>query len=279
MDAGGRAMQEQLPSSEEVPVMGMERRAEESGSLIQTRLTGSEQYFETSGRSCEAANDPLGGKQEARSKVDSLWTKNRGMQAKVSGKRRKEMIEERLMDAILHPINLQNAQDAVRRNKGCAGIDGKSIAETEQHWQQHGPEIEAKLRTGSYIPTPLRGMKIAKANGGGRLLGIPTVQDRIIQQAVQQILADKFDRGFSQHSYGYRAGHSAQQAVLMARSYVRAGKSWVVDIDISAFFDEVNHDILLHQISRKIEDKQVFRVNALKIIYKQPIKFYSSEIL
>ena len=159
------------------------------------------------------------------------------------------MTAECLMDAILHPLNLQYAQEAVRRNKGCAGIDGKSIAETVQHWQQHGPEIEAKLRTSTYIPTPLRGMKIAKANGGERLLGIPTVQDRIIQQAVQQILTDKFDRGFSQHSYGYRAGHSAQQAVLMARSYVRAGKSWVVDIDISAFFDEVNHDILLHQLS------------------------------
>jgi RNA-directed DNA polymerase len=179
------------------------------------------------------------------------------MQAKVSGKRRKKMTKECLMDAILDPTNLQNAQDAVRRNKGCAGIDGRSIAETEQHWQQHLPEIEAKLRAGTYVPTPLLGIKIPKASGGERLLGIPTVQDRIIQQAVQQILTDEFDRGFSLHSYGYRAGHSAQQAVLMARSYVREGKSWVVDIDISAFFDEVNHDILLHQISQKIEDKQV----------------------
>jgi group II intron reverse transcriptase/maturase len=179
------------------------------------------------------------------------------MQAKVSGKRRKKMAKECLMDAILDPINLQNAQDAVRRNKGCAGIDGRSIAETEQHWQQHLPEIEAKLRTGTYVPTPLMGIKIPKASGGERLLGIPTVQDRIIQQAVQQVLTDKFDRGFSPHSYGYRAGHSAQQAVLMVRSYVREGKSWVVDIDISAFFDEVNHDILLDQISQKVEDKQV----------------------
>jgi|GEM_PF-1679534 len=127
------------------------------------------------------------------------------------------------MEAILTPTNLQNAQDAVRRNKGCAGIDGRSIAETEQHWQQHLSEIEAKLRMGSYIPTPVMGIKIPKASGGERLLGIPTVQDRIIQQAVQQVLTDKFDRGFSLHSYGYRAGHSAQQAVLMARSYVRAG--------------------------------------------------------
>ncbi len=167
------------------------------------------------------------------------------------------MTKECLMEAILNPTNLQNARDAVRRNKGCAGIDGRSIAETEEHWQQHLSEIEAKLRMGSYIPTPVMGIKIPKASGGERLLGIPTVQDRIIQQAVQQVLTDKFDRGFSLHSYGYRAGHSAQQAVLMARSYVRAGKSWVVDIDISAFFDEVNHDILLHQISQKVEDKQV----------------------
>lgn len=167
------------------------------------------------------------------------------------------MTKESLMDAMLHPTNLQNAQDAVRRNKGCAGIDGRSIGETEQHWQQHLPEIEAKLRAGTYVPTPLMGVKIAKAGGGERLLGIPTVQDRIIQQAVCQILNDKFDRGFSPNSYGYRAGLSAHHALLMARSYVREGKSWVVDIDISAFFDEVNHDILLHQISRKIEDKQV----------------------
>ena len=167
------------------------------------------------------------------------------------------MTTECLMEAILNPTNLQNAQDAVRRNKGCAGIDGRNIAETEQHWQQHLSEIEAKLRSGAYIPTPVMGIKVPKASGGERLLGIPTVQDRIIQQAVQQVLTDKFDRGFSLHSYGYRAGHSAQQAVLMARSYVRAGKSWVVDIDISAFFDEVNHDILLHQISQKVEDKQV----------------------
>ena len=167
------------------------------------------------------------------------------------------MTKECLMEAILNPTNLQNARDAVRRNKGCAGIDGRSIAETEEHWQQHLSEIEAKLRMGSYIPTPVMGIKIPKASGGERLLGIPTVQDRIIQQAVQQVLTDKFDRGFSLHSYGYRAGHSAQQAVLMARSYVRTGKRWVVDIDISAFFDEVNHDILLHQISQKVEDKQV----------------------
>ena len=167
------------------------------------------------------------------------------------------MAEECLMEAILHPVNLQQAQDAVRRNKGCAGIDDRSIAETEQHWQQHRPEIERKLRAGRYIPTPLLGQRIAKTGGGERQLGIPTVQDRIIQQAVQQILTNEFDRGFSQHSYGYRAGHSAQQAVQMAQHYVQQGKSWVVDIDISAFFDDVNHDILLHQINRKIKDQAV----------------------
>ena len=144
----------------------------------------------------------------------------------VSGKRRKEVTKECLMEAILHPANLQTAIEAVRRNKGCAGIDGKSIAETERYWQQHWPTIEAKLRSGTYVPTPLMGIKIPKANGGERLLGIPTVQDRIIQQAVQQILTMKFDREFSQHSYGYREGHSAHQAVQMARSYVEHGCQW-----------------------------------------------------
>ncbi|WP_084254077.1 reverse transcriptase domain-containing protein [Methylobacter marinus] len=153
------------------------------------------------------------------------------------------MTEELLMDAMFNWLTLQEAFDAVKRNKGAAGIDGRSIAETEQHLEQHWEAIEAKLRKGSYIPSPVKAVTIPKPNGGERVLGIPTVQDRVIQQAMQQILTIKFDSGFSQYSYGYRPYRSAQDAVKQARNFVQQGKSWVVDIDIKAFFDEVNHDI------------------------------------
>jgi len=167
------------------------------------------------------------------------------------------MTEELLMDAMFNWLNLQEALDAVKRNKGAAGIDGRSIAETEQHLKRHWETIEAKLREGSYVPSPVKAVTISKPNGGERVLGIPTVQDRVIQQAMHQILTIKFDRGFSQYSYGYRSYCSAQDAVKQAQIFVRQGKSWVIDIDIKAFFDEVNHDILLHQVSRKISDCQV----------------------
>jgi len=167
------------------------------------------------------------------------------------------MTEELLMDALFNWLNLQEAIEAVKRNKGAAGIDGKNIVESEQHLQQHWDSIEAKLRAGEYVPSPVKGVKIPKPDGGERLLGIPTVQDRILQQAIQQVLTTKFDAGFSLSSYGYRPHRSAAQAVTQAQHYVQQGKDWIVDIDISGFFDEVNHDILMHLISQKITDKRV----------------------
>jgi len=167
------------------------------------------------------------------------------------------MTEEILMDAMFNWLNLQEAMDAVKRNQGSAGIDGKSIGETEQHIQEHWPQIEAKLRAGDYVPSPVKGVLIAKPDGGQRLLGIPTVQDRILQQAIQQVLTTKFDSGFSLSSYGYRPHRSAEQAVTAAQNFVQQGKTWVVDIDISAFFDAINHDLLMHLVSRKVTDKRV----------------------
>ncbi len=167
------------------------------------------------------------------------------------------MTTEITMDAIFNWLNLQEATDAVKRNKGAAGIDGKSIAETERHIEQHWPEIEAKLRAGTYVPSPVKGVKIPKPAGGERLLGIPTVQDRIIQQAMHQNLSVIFDSGFSDFSYGFRPYRSAHDAVKQAQQFVQQGKNWVIDIDISAFFDEINQDYLLHQISQKVADKRV----------------------
>jgi len=165
-----------------------------------------------------------------------------------------------LMERMFNWLNFDEAFASVRRNKGAAGIDGKSILETVQHWQQHGTQIEAKLKSGVYVPSPVLGVKIPKPDGGERLLGIPTVQDRVIQQAIQRILMPIFDRGFSDSSYGYRPYLSTHDAVKQAQIFVQQGKTWVVDIDISAFFDEVNHDILLHQISQKVDEPEVLGI-------------------
>lgn len=161
------------------------------------------------------------------------------------------------MEAILDRENLRQAYRAVRRNKGGAGVDGKSIQETSHHLRRHWEEIEAKLKAGTYQPGALRGVKIPKASGEVRLLGIPTVQDRIIQQAVSRQLSARIDEGFSAHSYGYRPGRSAHDAVSAAQGYVKAGKRWVIDIDISAFFDHVNHDLLMYRVGQTERDKRV----------------------
>lgn len=170
------------------------------------------------------------------------------------------MANKRLMERMFNWLSFDEAFVAVKRNKGAAGVDGKSILETVQHWQQQGAQIEEKLKSGAYVPSPVLGVKIPKPNEGERLLGIPTVQDRVIQQAMQLVLMPIFDRDFSDSSYGYRPYLSAHDAVKQAQVFVQQGKTWVVDIDISAFFDEVNHDILLHQISQKVDEPEVLGV-------------------
>lgn len=164
------------------------------------------------------------------------------------------------LESILERDNLVQAYRAVRRNRGAGGVDGKGIAETGRHLKTHWPVVEGKLRQGSYTPGAVRGVKIPKASGGERLLGIPTVQDRIIQQAMGQVMSERWDGSFSAHSYGYRPGRSAHDAVRAVQRYVEQGKSWVVDLDVSAFFDEVNHDILMHRVAQKEDDKRVLRL-------------------
>ena len=164
---------------------------------------------------------------------------------------------ENLMESIVSDENYNLALQAVKRNKGAAGIDRMTTTELEPHLQANWWILKDKLLKGTYVPSPVRRVEIPKPGGGVRMLGIPTVQDRFIQQLLQQKLTPIFDPQFSEHSYGFRPGRSAQDAVLAAQKYAQEGKDWVVDMDITKFFDHVNHDILMGRIAQTIRDKRV----------------------
>ena len=164
---------------------------------------------------------------------------------------------EELMDEAVREENCERALQAVIRNKGAAGIDRMSVEALEGHLQRHWPKIRAKLLTGTYLPSAARRVEIPKPNGGKRELGIPTVQDRFIQQLLLQVMTPIYEPGFSEQSYGFRPGRSAWDAVRAVRSYYREGKDWVVDLDIAKFFDHVNHEILMGRIGKTIRDKRV----------------------
>jgi group II intron reverse transcriptase/maturase len=167
---------------------------------------------------------------------------------------------ERLMEAAVEEENCREARKAVIRNQGAPGIDRMTTEELEEHLKAHWCILKDKLLKGTYIPSPVRRKEIEKPGGGMRMLGIPTVQDRYIQQMLLQVMTPIFDPGFSEHSYGFRPGRSAQDAVRAAQKYVQGGKEWVVDMDITKFFDHVNHDILMARIAEVIRDKRVLRL-------------------
>jgi group II intron reverse transcriptase/maturase len=167
---------------------------------------------------------------------------------------------ETLMEAAVADENCQLALAAVKRNQGAAGMDRMTTAELEAHLQANWWILKDKLLKGSYAPTPVRRVEIPKPSGGTRKLGIPTVQDRFIQQLLLQVLTPIFDPHFSEHSYGFRPGRSAHDAVRAAQQYAQEGKEWVVDIDITKFFDHVNHDILMGRIANVIRDKRVLHL-------------------
>ena len=164
------------------------------------------------------------------------------------------------MDEVVTDENRARALEAVKRNRGAAGIDGMKTTELENHLRAHWERIRAKLLAGTYVPSPVRRVEIPKPKGGRRKLGIPTVQDRLIQQMMLQVLTAIFDPMFSEHSYGFRPGRSAQDAVRAAQQYAQGGKDWVVDFDITKFFDQVNHDILLGRIAQVVRDKRVLHL-------------------
>ena len=167
---------------------------------------------------------------------------------------------EELMEEVVTDGNVSRALAAVKRNRGAAGIDRMTTTELEGHLQQHWPKIRARLLAGSYAVTPVRRAEIPKPDGGVRRLGIPTVQDRFIQQLLLQVLTPIWEPRFSEHSYGYRPGRSAHEAVRAVREYAVSGKDWVVDLDIEKFFDRVHHDILMRRIGEVIRDKRVLKL-------------------
>jgi RNA-directed DNA polymerase len=163
-----------------------------------------------------------------------------------------------LMEEVCEQENLKQALQQVKANKGSPGIDGMTVEELPGYLQQHWPSIREQLLNGTYKPKPVRRVEIEKPDGGGmRKLGIPCVLDRLVQQAVLQVLQRQWDPTFSDHSYGFRPGRSAHQAVAKAQQYIAEGHGWCVDLDLEKFFDRVNHDKLMGQIAKRVEDKRL----------------------
>jgi RNA-directed DNA polymerase len=167
---------------------------------------------------------------------------------------------EQLMEEVCGRQNCRQALARVKHNKGSAGVDGMTVEQLPAYLKQHWPAIREQLRRGTYKPQPVKRVEIPKPDGGVRKLGIPTVLDRFIQQAVMQVLQGRWDRTFSGYSYGFRPGRSAHQAVTKAQQYIAEGYRWVVDLDLEKFFDRVNHDKLMGKIAKRINDKQLLKL-------------------
>ena len=170
-----------------------------------------------------------------------------------------------LMEAVVDKANMARAYRKVVATQGAPGADGMTVHQLADHLKQHWPTLRERLLAGEYHPSPIRAAdgrpdEIPKPKGGTRQLGIPTVTDRLIQQALLQVLTPLFDPGFSESSYGYRPQRSAQQAVSAMKAHVAAGHRWVVDLDLEAFFDRVNHDLLMARVARRVRDKRVLRL-------------------
>ena len=181
-------------------------------------------------------------------------------QAFTAMKEEASLQEQELMERIVGRENLRRALKRVRANKGAPGTDGMTILELAPYLKVSWPRLRAELLSGTYKPESVRAVEIPKSAGGIRRLGIPTVLDRFIQQAALQILTPMIDPTFSEHSFGYRPGRSAQQAVQAGRRHVEAGSRWVVDMDVEKFFDQANHDVLMSRMARRIKDKRVLKL-------------------
>ncbi|MGH9701033.1 MAG: group II intron reverse transcriptase/maturase [Candidatus Acidiferrales bacterium] len=169
-------------------------------------------------------------------------------------------IGEQLMEAVCERENCKQALKRVKANKGSAGVDGMTVRQLPEYLKQHWPAIREQLLSGTYRPQPVKRVEIPKPDGGIRKLGIPAVLDRFIQQAAMQVLQGRWDRTFSKHSYGFRPGRSAHQAVEQAQKYIAEGNRWVVDLDLEKFFDRVNHDKLMAKIAERVGDKRLLKL-------------------
>src|SRR5450631_3714208 len=167
---------------------------------------------------------------------------------------------ERVMEEVCEQENCKQALRRVQANRGSPGIDAMKVGELADYLGQHWPAIREQLLSGTYRPRPLKRVEIPKPDGGVRKLGIPTVLDRFIQQAVLQVLQKRWDRTFSDHSYGFRPGRSAHQAVEAAQQHIAAGYRWVVDLDLEKFFDRVGHDKLMGKIAERVSDKRLLKL-------------------
>src|SRR5579864_8819249 len=169
-------------------------------------------------------------------------------------------IGEQWMEEVCERENCKQALRRVKANKGSAGVDGMTVQQLPEYLKQHWPAIREQLLNGTYKPQPVRRVEIPKPDGGIRKLGIPTVLDRFIQQAVMQVLQSRWDRTFSDHSYGFRPGRSAHQAVQAAQQYIAAGYRWCVDLDLEKFFDRVSHDKLMARIETRVSDRRLLKL-------------------
>ena len=169
-------------------------------------------------------------------------------------------IAEQLMEEVCGRENCKQALKRVKANKGSAGVDGMTVRQLPEHLKQHWPAIREQLLSGTYEPQPVKRVEIPKPDGGVRKLGIPSVLDRFIQQAVLQVLQSRWDRTFSDHSYGFRPGRSAHQAVAQAQQYIAEGYRWCVDLDLEKFFDRVSHDKLMARIETRVSDRRVLKL-------------------
>ena len=184
----------------------------------------------------------------------------RGTESLVAERATESPATERMMEEICEAGNLRKALQQVRANKGAPGVDGMTVDELTEYLGRHEVELRGQLLDGTYRPQPVRRVEIPKPDGGMRKLGIPSVKDRLVQQAMLQVMQRSFDASFSEHSYGFRPKRSAKQAVARAQEIIAAGRNFIVDLDLEKFFDRVNHDRLMAHLAKRITDKRVLRL-------------------
>jgi RNA-directed DNA polymerase len=197
------------------------------------------------------------GTTEQREEVKLPGTEQRAEPSPVQDKGKSNV---ELWEQVWERGNLTTALKRVERNAGAPGNDGMTVRDLRLYLKGHWLEIREALESGAYKPSPVRRVEIPKADGGMRLLGIPTVIDRLLQQAIAQVLTPIFESKFSPHSYGFRPGRSAHDAMRQAQEYTQEGYEWAVDIDLEKFFDRVNHDMLMARVAREVKDKRVLKL-------------------